>query len=131
MAKAGKKIKEVIEFINEIRKDYPQITNDLLLEDGAIYYMNANDGTKFDWYCNDRLCEFYLFYKENEYGFLKVFVNRDNTISGYVYLENGFGTPICINKKEFKNAYSLYTLMLHNADNENKYDQKLEDIFEF
>lgn len=132
MRKATSEIKEVINFVNKVRKNYPQITDDLLCEDGAIYYMNANDGTEFDWEVNDRLCEFYLFYKENEYGFLKVLVNSDNTIDGYVYLEKGFGKPIKIEEEElFYSAENLYYQMYDNADCENKYDEKLENIFEF
>ena len=60
-------LNQIVGIVNEIRKEYPVIGNEL---DGKIYYMNGNDGTDFDWEANDRLCEFMVFH-ENEYGYIK------------------------------------------------------------
>ena len=75
-------VNKVIEYIKKAREMFPEVTDDMLCGNGAIYYMNGNDGTEFDWEMNGRCCEFYLFYKETEMGFLKVFVNDDDTIDG-------------------------------------------------
>ena len=56
-------IEKVKEYVNSARAEFPEITNELLDNDGKIYYMNGNDGTDFDWDWNDRLCEFVVFGK--------------------------------------------------------------------
>lgn len=122
-------IKTVIDYVNEIRRDYPLITNDKLLDNGAIYYMNANDGTDFDWECNERLCEFMVFFKDTEMGFIKVFVNRDNTIDGYVYADGGMRGEK-FEKHSINNAKELYEEMLLYADYRNKWDEDINNIFE-
>ena len=60
----GLEFKREIERIFKVaRKMYPSITDDMLCNNGAIYYMNGNDSTEFDWNMNDRLCEFFVFHK--------------------------------------------------------------------
>lgn len=70
-------IDKVMKVIEDTRKKYPQITDDMLYGRGAIYYMNGNDGTFFDWTVNDRCCEFFVFYRSTELGFIKLFVNSN------------------------------------------------------
>lgn len=83
------KVKQQILKYNKdnIRDRFPKITDDMLLENGVVYYMNGNDGTCFDFEMNDRTCEFMSFYKSSNYGFFKIFVSRDGLIDGYAYLE--------------------------------------------
>lgn len=69
------------------------ITKAELLEEGSIFYMNGNDGTMWDFRNNNHTCEFMVYYK-NKYGFIKVFVNANDTIDGYMYLNEGKGEPI-------------------------------------
>lgn len=56
-----------------------------LLEDGAIYYMNGNDGTSFDYYVNGHTCEFMVFFKESEFGAVKATLEKDGTLHAYIY----------------------------------------------
>ena len=85
----GLEFKREIERIFKVaRKMCPNITNDMLYNNGAIYYMNGNDGTEFDWNMNNRLCEFLVFHK-NEMGFIKAFVNMDNSIDMYIFEDGG------------------------------------------
>lgn len=62
-----------------------------LHNNGEILYMNANDGTNFDWKCNDRTCEFMMFYKSTDMGFAKLSVEKDGRLSGYYWLDEGKG----------------------------------------
>ena len=88
-------IDKVIEYISKARMLHSEVADELLMKDAAdtsalpytIYYMNGNDGTDFDFSCNGRTCEFMVFYKKSEMGFLKVSVNDDDTIDGYCYGE--------------------------------------------
>ena len=76
----GYEFKREIERIFRVARNMcPNITDAMLDANGAIHYMNSNDNTFFDWNCNNRLCEFFIFYK-NEVGFIKANINSDNTI---------------------------------------------------
>ena len=128
---AGREIvNKVIKYINSVRTDYPEVTNDMLLDNGAIYYMNGNDGTEFDWEMNGRCCEFYLFYKETEMGFLKVFVNDDDTIDGYVYSEKGYGESVKLKRTTLSGGEARYlaSLLKKEADGKNIWDEDISKI---
>ena len=130
MTQGRRIMSDVLDYINRAREGYPEITNDILCDNGAVWYMNGNDGTDFDWHCNNRCCEFYLFYKETEYGFIKVFVNRDGTINGYLYLDNGHGKAIYLEEENFGKDDALYlaTLLKIEADDRNIYDESIDKI---
>lgn len=128
---SGRKIiNKVIHYFEHIRKQYLEITDDMLLDNGAIYYMNANDGTDFDWFMNGRLCEFMMFYKSTDRGFIKVFVDNDDTISGYLYLNEGLDKGIELQKAHIGDYDALYLASLLNryADQENLYDSDISLI---
>lgn len=65
-----------------------------LLCRGAVWYQNGNDGTGFDYECNCHTCEFFAWWKSNEYGAIKVFVTEDK-MEAYIYdEENPFSAPV-------------------------------------
>lgn len=122
-------INKVIAYINKAREMFPEVTDDMLCGDGAIYYMNGNDGTEFDWSVNNRCCEFCLFYKETKMGFIKVYVNKDDTISGYAYdKENGKAIKIKHTKLIKGEAYYLASVLKKEADDKNIYDKDISKI---
>lgn len=84
-------ITEIKKIINENIKEYlPKVTSDDLEEGGMIYYMNANNGTEFDWYVNDRICNFMVFYNdEANLGAAKASVYTDGEILLYLFNEQG------------------------------------------
>ena len=125
----GYEFKREIERIFKVAREMcPNITDDMLDTNGAIHYMNGNDGTSFDWNANDRLCEFYVYHK-NEMGFIKAFVNRDNTIDMYIY-EDGGMKPTHKFTEEMENlsAKSFANLMDYIADREYKYDRPIDEL---
>ena len=125
----GYEFKKEIERIFAVaRKIYPNITNDMLDEDGAIYYMNGNNTTKFDWKVNGRLCEFYIFHK-NEYGFIKALVNKDDSINIYIYEDGGI-SPTYKFTEEMENvkASSFAKVMNYIADEENLWNQPIDNF---
>ena len=126
--KGEKIMAKVISFFNEVRKCYKEITDDKLDSNGAIYYMNSNDGTNFDWECNDRMCEFYIFHK-NGVGFIKLLVNKDETMVAYVF-PDGELQPAEICKKKLCNgeASFLKKIFLYEADYKNIYDEHIDKI---
>lgn len=125
----GYEFKKEIERVFKVtREKFPNITNDMLDSNGSIYYMNGNDGTSFDWNANDRLCEFYVFHK-NEMGFIKALVNRNNIINIYVY-EDGGMKPTYQFTEEIENldTKSFATLMDNIADREFIYDRPIDEL---
>lgn len=119
------------EIVHEIRKNHPEITNDTLYDNGAIYYQNGNDGTEFDWKCNDCLCEFMVFHKQSEMGFIKLRVNRSGTIETYTYKDGEYypsqeeKIKNIFNKKD---AEEFAATMLCIADNKNQYDINIDKL---
>ena len=68
----------------------PEVTPRQLEQDGAVFYMNSQNGTEFDWYVNDRLPSFMVFYNDKaNLGAVKLHLNRNGTVSVYLYGEQG------------------------------------------
>ena len=127
-------INKVKNYFHFIRAQYPEITDDMLDEEGKIYYMNGNDGTDFDWGCNDRLCEFYVFFREdgdkNGNGFIKVFVNKNDTMTAYVYADGGMhptDKPVPVQLDD-GDAARLAAQMLFIADNRDIFDRPIDEL---
>lgn len=121
--------KEIKRIFEKYRKMCPGITDDMLLDSGAIYYMNGNDGTDFDWRYNGRLCEFCIYFK-NEIGFIKVFVNCNNKIDVFIYRNAGMYPTHSFEdflEKDCK-ASDFCENMLKIADEKCKWDAKIDDL---
>lgn len=56
------KVKEIIDSNRELYLPHVKMSD--LENDGEIYYMNGKDGTEFDWYVNDKLPPFMVFYND-------------------------------------------------------------------
>ena len=114
----GYEFKREIERIFRVARNmYPNITDEMLDANGAIYYMNGNDSTPFDWNCNNRLCEFLIFHK-NEMGFIKAFVNSDNTIDVYIYE----------NDDAMRSTYKFTEIMNYIADDNRLWDKPIDEL---
>lgn len=125
----GQNIIEKIKGVfTEIREKYPHITDEDLHSNGAIFYVNGNDGTDFDWSANEHTSEFYMFH-ENEIGFIKLFVNKGDTYTAYVY-PNGEMTAIETIRGGLDEGDSLYlaALLYSKADRKYIYDAIIDEI---
>jgi hypothetical protein len=119
------KIKSIME--NTIKK-YGVNPADLC-ENGGIFYMNANDGTAFDWLMNGNTCEFFTFWKSCELGFCKLQACEDGNIIGYVFKEGEYKATE--NFKEYvgeSECRALADLMYLVADCRNEYDENIKNI---
>lgn len=116
-------LKQIVNIINEVREEYPIIGNEL---DGKIYYMNGNDGTNFDWLVNNRVCEFMVFH-ENEMGYIKLMVYKDNLITIYVYADGGMHPTKELEKHYYKNPLELANFLYRTFDKNNLWDVPIED----
>ena len=125
----GEQIIEKIKTVfAEIREKYPLITDEDLHSNGAIFYMNGNDGTDFDWNANEHTSEFYM-YHENEIGFIKLYVNKGDTYTAYVF-PNGEMSATETIRGDLDKCDSLYlaTLLYRKADREYIYDANINEI---
>lgn len=126
----GYEFKKEIERIFKVAREMcPNVTDDMLDTNGAIYYMNGNDSTPFDWNCNNRLCEFLIFHK-NEMGFIKVFVDSDNTIDVCIYETDDAMKPTYKFTEEMEKvkANSFANLMNYIADDNGLYDKPINEL---
>ena len=125
----GEKIIEKIKGIfEEIRSKYPQITDEDLYGNGAIYYMNGNDGTDFDWNANGNCSELYM-YHSNEIGFIKIYVNHNDTYTAYVFpLGEMTAEEVIRGELDEGDALYLATILYRKADREYIYDDDIDNI---
>ena len=117
-------LNQIVEMVNDIRKEYPIIGNEL---DGKIYYMNGNDGTDFDWKCNERVCEFMVFH-ENEMGYIKLYVYNDNSVHAYVYADGGMHPSAEIETWYDKNPLELANFLYRTFDKNGLWDEPIEEF---
>ena len=116
----GYEFKREVERIFKVARNmYPNVTDEMLDTNGAIHYMNGNDSTPFDWNCNNRLCEFLIFHK-NEMGFIKAFVNSDNTIDVYIYETD--------DAMENLKARDFAKVMNYIADDNQLWDKPIDEL---
>lgn len=82
---------EIRKIMNGCVEEYiADITFDDLEENGAVYYMNGKNGTEFDWYVNDKLSDFMMFYNDkNNMGAVKATLYYDGSVLIYVYGDKG------------------------------------------
>ena len=81
-----------LEIINKLYQGYilPEFEKEgfpELIDDGALFYMNGNNGTMFDVAENHHLPVLSTFYVDGEYAFSRMFIYNNNTIEIYFYLE--------------------------------------------
>lgn len=126
--------KKIFDYILLIRRSHPEIKDEDLEENGKIIYANGNDGTDFDWNCNDRMCELMVYFRDDGpkdgMGFIKVFVYKSGKVESYVYADGGMHPtekpPVfSITKEE---AAKLAASMYFAADKKSIWDRPVDEI---
>jgi len=124
---------KIKDMIYDNRKLYlPRVDEKCLEEDGAIYYMNGKNGTEFDWYVNEKLPDFFVFYNdENCMGAVKLTLYKDGGVLIYLYDEQGtklikeVKTSIDVQDEEI---LKLAVFLRYELDDRKIWDVKLDDI---
>lgn len=126
----NKTLNKIVKIIKDTTKEYlPEVTSDILLENGSIYYMNDIDSTLFDWGMNGRCCEFMTFYKESDMGAIKVNVMDSGKIMIYVYKNKATSCFKTLKEEiEAKEALELVVLMNKIADERNLFGESLDKM---
>ena len=86
-----KVLSEIKKIINKSISEYlPDVQSGDLEEDGNVYYMNGKNGTEFDWYVNEHISDFMVFYNdETNLGAVKFTLYIDGKILIYIYGDKG------------------------------------------
>lgn len=119
--------------ILENRKIYlPHVKDEELEENGAVYYMNGKNGTEFDWYVNEKLSDFFVFYDdENCMGAVKLTLYNNGALRIYLYDEHGsklikeFKTFTEVPEKEI---LKLAVFLRYEMDDRKIWDANIDDI---
>lgn len=81
-------IKEIIK--KNINEYLPEVKPSDLEENGTVYYMNGKNGTEFDWYVNEHLPSFMVFYNdEQNLGAAKLLIYANGKVVLYLYEDKG------------------------------------------
>lgn len=129
----NKKLKDVKQIINEnINKYLPNVKSNDLEENGTIYYMNGKNGTEFDWYVNEHISDFFVFYNdEKNLGALKLTLYSDGNILIYIYGDKGnkliqkIETSIKFSAKEM---LDLVVILKYEADDKKIFNDSIDKI---
>lgn len=121
------------ELIFDNRKLYlPHVRDEDLEENGAVYYMNGKNGTEFDWYVNEKISDFFVFYDdENCMGAVKLTLYSDGGILIYLYDEHG--SKLIKEVKTFidvpeEEILKLAVFLRYGMDDKKIWDAKIDDI---
>lgn len=130
MHKIIKEIKSII--YENLEKYLPEIKMEQLEENGAIYYMNGKNGTEFDWYVNEKLSDFMIFYNdEDNMGAVKFTLYTDGSIYIYFYGEQGKKLVKEIGIESDFEEYEILKLAVvlrNQADDKLIWDANIENI---
>ena len=115
-----------------LNKYLPDLKNSDLEENGMVYYMNGQNGTEFEWYVNDKLPSFMVFYNDKEnLGAIKLSIYTNGKVIVYVYGNKGkklvkeINTSIEVEENEL---FRLAVVLKNEAYDNEIWDASIEKI---
>ena len=126
-------LNEIKEIIRQNINEYlPEVEPGDLEENGTVYYMNGKNGTEFDWYVNEHLPSFMVFYNdEQNLGAVKLSIYTDGGVEVYIYGDKGnkvikeVQTSIEVAENEL---FNLAVILRSEADEKNVWDSSIDII---
>lgn len=124
---------QVAGFMREaLKRDLPGVTASDLEDGGAVFYMNGKNGTAFDWFVNEHLPCFFIFYNDKEnLGAVKASLYKDGGLTVYTYADKGHAEPVTsgeqINASEDE-LLELAALLTVNADDKMIWDKDIRSL---
>lgn len=126
--------------LNEIRKIIdenmalylPHVKSGDLENEGAIFYMNAQNGTEFDWFVNDRFPFFMVFYNDKDnLGAVKLTLYHTGEVQLYLYDEKGKKLAKTVEKHldiDRTDMLKLAAVLTFEADDKKIWDGNIKNI---
>lgn len=129
----NKLAKELNRLVKENLKQYlPHIKKRELIDNGEIYYSKPNSGTAYDWYVNEIISDFTVYYNdEKKFGAIKMRLNLKGDVTISIYDDHGetlikkLKTHIEIPKEEM---FKLAVILKIEVDDKNIWGQSLGKI---
>ena len=126
-------LKEIKEIIKQNIKEYlPEVKPSDLEENGTVYYMNGKNGTEFDWYVNEHLPSFMVFYNDKQnLGAAKLLIYTNGEVILYIYGDKGnktikeVQTSIKVTENEL---FNLAVILRSEADEKSAWDADIDKI---
>ena len=115
-----------------IKENLPDISCDDLEEGGKVYYMNGKNGTEFDWFVNEHLPSFMVFYNDSDnLGAAQAYVYVDGGM--VIYLYGDHGKKMVKEEKTFldvkeSDLLALAVALKCNADDKRIWDAAIDRI---
>ena len=110
----------------------PDVGANELEEAGKVYYMNGKNGTAFDWFVNEHLPSFMVFYdNEDKLGAVKADIYDAGDVTVYLYDDGGRKLrkeiPVTLDVTS-EELLSLAVILKNNADEKKIWDSDVEAI---
>ena len=88
MHKIIQQLKEII--AAGLKEHLPEVPVSAYEKEGAVFYMNGKNGAEFDWYVNEKISDFMVFYDdESNLGAVKLTIYDEGDVRMYIYGDNG------------------------------------------
>lgn len=124
---------EIKKIMIDCMEKYNHDTSFADLEDnGAIFYMNGKNGTEFDWYVNEKISDFMMFYDDKDnMGAVKATLYDNGALLIYIYGEKGkkviqeIKSYIDVAEDE---VLALAVMLRNEADDKGIWDENIEKI---
>ena len=126
-------LQEIQELIRKsLAEHLPEVSSEDLEDNGTVFYMNGKNGTEFDYFVNEHLPNFFVFYNDKDnLGAVKMTVYDAGDTELYLYDEHGKNL-----KKEIKlcldvakeELLKLAVLRRINADDKKIWDSAIDKI---
>lgn len=123
-------IKEIIK--KNINEYLPEVKPSDLEENGTVYYMNGKNGTEFDWYVNEHLPSFMVFYNdEQNIGAAKLLIYANGKVVLYLYEDKGnklikeIETSIEIIEDEL---FKLAVILKNETEDKDIWDESIDKV---
>ncbi len=115
-----------------IKENLPEVTPEALEDNGKVYYMNGKNGTEYDWFVNEHLPSFMVFYNdEKNFGAAKATVYTDGGMDIYLFDENGEHLAQKVQTfldVEESDLLRLAVCLRNNADDKRIWDAAIDSI---
>ncbi len=110
----------------------PQVKLSDLEDEGAVFCMNGKNGAEFDWYVNEKISDFMVFYDDEEkLGAVKLTVYNNGTVTIFLYDDHGkniakeIQTDLDVSEQELLD----FVIALKKLEDEKSaFDSKLDDL---
>ena len=123
-------IKQIME--QNMHTYLPDVQKKDLEGNGAVFYMNGKNGTAFDWYVNEHLPYFYIFYNDKRnLGAAKLALYKDGNVVLYLFGDHGeqfirdVYTSVDVSKDD---VFRLAVTLKNEADDKGVWDADIDGI---